>query len=58
MRSSMLPPEMLISLATPGVLLALIGGKIVAQSITTLGLLSEDLLRGDRLPTIAIGDDR
>lgn len=53
----MLPPEMLISLATPGVLLALIGGKIVAQSITTLGLLSEDLLRGDRLPTIAIGDD-
>jgi hypothetical protein len=50
----MLNSEMLISLATPGVLLALLGGKILTQSVQTLGLLSEDLLRGDRLPVIPL----
>jgi hypothetical protein len=51
-RSPLMTPEMLISLATPGVLLALLGGKIVGQSVQALGILSEDLLRGDRLPMI------
>jgi hypothetical protein len=45
-------PDILISLATPGVLLAALAGKVAAQSVQELGLWSEELLRGDRLPTL------
>jgi hypothetical protein len=51
-----LSPTLLISLATPGVILAVLGGKFVAHSITELGGWSEDLLRGDRLPVIPLHD--
>jgi hypothetical protein len=47
-------PEIFISLATPGVILAALAGKIAARSLESLGLLSEDLLRGDRLPVIEL----
>ncbi len=47
-------PTLLISLATPGVILAVLGGKFVAHSITEFGGWSEDLFRGDRLPILPL----
>lgn len=46
------PPALLLSLATAPVLLGLVGSKIVAETIRDLSLLSEELLRGDRLPVL------
>lgn len=44
--------DVLVSMATPPILLAVIGGQLAVRSIAAAGQLSEDLLRGDRLPVL------
>lgn len=44
--------DMVVSLATAPVLLALVGGRAIADLIHQAGLVSEELFRGDRLPVI------
>lgn len=45
-------PEILLSLATAPMLVALVGGHVVAKAVQELGLLSEEIFRGDRLPVL------
>ena len=45
-------PELLLSLATPPLLIALVGSKVLAEAVRELGLLSEEIFRGDRLPAL------
>lgn len=45
-------PEVLLSLATAPVLVALVGSHVVARAMQELGLLSEEIFRGDRLPVL------
>ncbi|HEY9805100.1 MAG TPA: hypothetical protein V6D04_00910 [Candidatus Obscuribacterales bacterium] len=45
-------PDPWLSLATLPVLAALIGGKALAEWVQELGEMSEEVFRGDRLPTI------
>ncbi|WP_228035492.1 hypothetical protein [Oculatella sp. LEGE 06141] len=46
------PSEILLSLATPPVLLFLLGSKAVAELAQELGQASEEIFRGDRLPVL------
>ncbi len=46
------PLPILVSLATGPVLGALVISKTVANAIITLGLSSEEIFRGDRLPIL------
>jgi hypothetical protein len=46
--------EIWISLATPSVLVALIAGKALAEMMKNLGQASEEIFRGDRLPTLHV----
>ncbi|MBW4579222.1 MAG: hypothetical protein KME42_06580 [Tildeniella nuda ZEHNDER 1965/U140] len=45
-------PELLLSLATAPLLVALVGGKVFTEAVRELGVLSEELFRGDRLPVL------
>lgn len=45
-------PELLLSLATPPLLIALVGSRVLADAVRELGLLSEEVFRGDRLPVL------
>jgi hypothetical protein len=45
-------PDVLISLATPAVLLVAVGGKVLGAVWQELGDRSQDLFRGDRLPSL------
>lgn len=45
-------PEILVSLATGPLLLALVGGKALSQLIQQIGQQSEEIFRGDRLPLL------
>ena len=45
-------PELLLSLATPPLLVVLVGGLVLKEAIQELGLLSEEIFRGDRLPVL------
>ena len=45
-----LDPDIALSLATAPVLIALVGGAAIAQTLQDLGTVSEELFRGDRLP--------
>ena len=47
-----LPPPLAISVITGPVLGLLVSGRMVAQALTQLGVSSEELFRGDRLPTL------
>lgn len=49
---SLVPPEFLLSLATAPVLLALVGSKVLTEAIRELGVFSEEIFRGDRLPVL------
>lgn len=49
---SKIPSELLLSLATVPTLLFLLGSKALSELITDLGLVSEEVFRGDRLPTL------
>lgn len=44
--------EVLLSLATGPVLVALVGGKVLVDMVCELGQFSEELFRGDRLPLL------
>jgi hypothetical protein len=44
--------ELLLSLTTGSVLLALVAGKVLSEAVCQLGLLSEEIFRGDRLPVL------
>ncbi|MBW4691324.1 MAG: hypothetical protein KME27_06105 [Lyngbya sp. HA4199-MV5] len=48
----LISPDVLLSLATAPVLVALVGSHVVAKAIQELGLLSEEIFRGDRLPVL------
>jgi len=45
-------PELLLSLATAPLLVALVGSKALAEAIRELGLLSEEIFRGNGLPVL------
>ncbi|MGV0027782.1 hypothetical protein [Phormidesmis priestleyi] len=49
-------PEILLGLATLPVLAGLVGINAIAQSIQELGVLSEEIFRGDRLPILDLSD--
>jgi hypothetical protein len=49
---ALVPPELLLSLATAPLLVALVGSKVVAEVVRELGLLSEEIFRGDGLPVL------
>jgi hypothetical protein len=44
--------DLSLSLATPPVLLMAIGSQVLGRSLVTISRLSEDLLRGERLPLL------
>ena len=45
-------PKPWLSLATGPLLVALLSGKALAEWLQELGQMSEEVFRGDRLPTI------
>ena len=49
-------PEVLLGLATLPVLAGLLGVNAIAQSLQELGVLSEEIFRGDRLPVLNLSD--
>lgn len=53
-----LDPDVALSLATVPVLVALIGGNAIAQSLQELGAMSEEIFRGDRLPRLDFPPDQ
>lgn len=44
--------ETLLLLGTSSMLLALVGGKAVAETLQAIGGASEEVFRGDRLPIL------
>jgi hypothetical protein len=49
-----IPTQILLGLGTAPLLLALIGSKALAELLKDVGQTSEELFRGDRLPTLKI----
>lgn len=47
-----LTPELLLSLAAGPFLVGLIAQKVLAETLQEVGLLSEEIFRGDRLPIL------
>ena len=47
-----IPSNLLISLATGPMLLALLGNKAINQLLPEIGQYSEEIFRGDRLPML------
>lgn len=45
-------PSVVISLMTGPLLVTLIGARVLSDALTQLGLASEELFRGERLPTL------
>ena len=45
-------PSMVISLMTGPLLITLIGARALSDALTQLGLASEELFRGERLPIL------
>lgn len=50
--NSKIPTEILLSVATVPLLVALLGSKALAELLHSLGSASEEIFRGDRLPTL------
>lgn len=46
--------EALLSFATVPLLIGLVAGKALAEVVQEIGLLSEEVFRGDRLPTLNV----
>jgi hypothetical protein len=44
--------DLSLGLATPPVLMAAIGAQVMGRSLVAISRLSEDLLRGERLPLL------
>lgn len=51
---SLVSPELLLSLATAPLLIVLVGSKVFTEAARELGLLSEEIFRGDRLPVLNV----
>lgn len=51
-QNSNLAPELLLSLATAPLLLSLLAGRALFSTMKELGELSEEVFRGERLPTL------
>lgn len=51
-RPHLLPVQLLIGAATAPMLAVLVGGKLVAKTLTEMGWMSEEVFRGDRLPVL------
>lgn len=49
-------PEILLGLATLPVLVGIVGVNAIVQSVRELGVLSEEIFRGDRLPILNLSD--
>ncbi|MGB3512948.1 MAG: hypothetical protein WBA93_27785 [Microcoleaceae cyanobacterium] len=47
-----MPSNLLVSLATGPMLLGLLGNKVINQLLPEMGLYSEEIFRGDRLPML------
>ncbi|HEY9814248.1 MAG TPA: hypothetical protein V6D20_00355 [Candidatus Obscuribacterales bacterium] len=52
MSQSRFTSELLLSAATVPVLLGIMGGKLMADVMLSVGQASEELFRGDRLPVL------
>ena len=46
------PVELALALTTAPVLVALVGARVLASTVQNLGQWSEELFRGDRLPSL------
>lgn len=44
--------DLLLSLATAPVLIGLVASKVIAETIRQAGVFSEEVFRGDRLPSL------
>lgn len=51
---SLNPSDLWISLLTPPLLLGIWGIRTLTDTLQQMGLASEELFRGDRLPTLTI----
>lgn len=51
-----LPSELVIGALVPPVLLGLLASRALADVVTQVGLVSEQLYRGERLPTLNVSD--
>lgn len=49
-------PDVALGLATIPVLVVLVGGNAIAQTLQEIGTISEELFRGDRLPQLDFDD--
>ena len=49
-------PDMVVSMMTAPLLLGLVTGRAIADGLTQLGTVSEELFRGERLPTLSSFD--
>lgn len=54
MAKSKLSSDVLVSVATVPMLIALVGSKVLAEVVQSLGLASEEVFRGDRLPVLHV----
>lgn len=54
--ASTLPPALIVSLAIPPFLASLVAGKVLAKLVEDVGVSSEELFRGDRLPILPFPD--
>jgi hypothetical protein len=50
------PTDLWLSLLTPPLLVGIIGLRTLADTLQQLGLASEELFRGDRLPSLSIAE--
>ncbi|HEY9735424.1 MAG TPA: hypothetical protein V6D06_04045 [Trichocoleus sp.] len=48
------PADLWLTLLTPPVLIGILGLRTLTEALQQLGLASEELFRGDRLPTLTI----
>jgi hypothetical protein len=53
-----LPTQILVSIGTVPLLLGVLGTRALAKGIQDLGQSSEEVFRGDRLPTLKITNSR
>jgi hypothetical protein len=53
--NSLGPPNVVVSLMTGTLLVTLAGARTLSEVLTQIGLASEELLRGERLPTLQSG---
>ena len=52
--SKELPTELVIGALVPPVLLGLLASRLAADVMTQVGLISEQIYRGERLPTLNV----